>query len=41
MAQLEGKIAIVTGAFLARLGGLSPLYTLALAAAIGAFWKTE
>ena len=40
-ARFRLPIAIVVGAFLARLAGLSPLYTLALAAAVGAFWNPE
>ena len=40
-ARRSLPIAIVVGAFAARLAGLSPLYTLALAIAAGAIWNLE
>lgn len=40
-SHIRLPIAIVVGAFLASLAGLPPLYTLALAAAVGVFWNPE
>lgn len=45
-SQWKGRFSpvpllIVTGAFLLRIAGLSPLQTLVLAAAVGLFWRAD